>query len=123
MLVEIAEVIDVNDVAQMEGFTGGDFSVEDIVKNVNEQRWKALSLKSFNGDKIGIIVYTIKNMTAFIFATTGKNITTKQHWDEVRSFLKNKGAIKIEAAMRDSTLRLWKRLGFRKKYNIAEVYL
>lgn len=101
---------------------GGDFSVEDIVERVNSKRWKAFYIVN-DKERIGIIVYIVRNAVAYIFASTGKNITTEQHWIKVKEFFKAEGATKIEAAMRDSTLRLWQRLGFSKKYNIAEVFL
>lgn len=122
MSVEKTEEISKEVVANMQGFTGGDFSVEDIVHRVNNKQWKAFYIVN-DKERIGIIVYIVRNAVAYIFAATGKHITTEQHWVEVKEFFRNEGATKIEAAMRDSTLRLWQRLGFSKKYNVAEVFI
>lgn len=117
------DIIDIKDVKQMQGFTGGDFSVEDIVDRVNKGQWQAVYITNEKEEKLGTIVFLVVKNRAFIFATTGQNITTQQNWKDVKDFFKSLGATKIEAAMRDSALRLWKRLGFSKKYNIAEVFL
>lgn len=122
MIVKTDRIV-IEDVKQMQGFTGGDFSVEDIVDRVNKGQWQAAYITNEKKEKLGTIVFLVVNCRAFIFATTGKNITTQQNWKDVKNFFKSLGAAKIEAAMRDSTLRLLKRFGFSKKYNIVEIFL
>ena len=124
MLVKPTTSITYSDVAAMDGHTGGDYSVEQLVEWVNDGAMKAIYVIDNNGVIVGCLVYNIlPTNKAFIFAAVGKHITTKDNWRQFIEILRNDGVIGVEAAMRDSVLRLWNRLGFVKKYNIAEVSL
>lgn len=78
-----------------------------------------------NNSVIGVIVFNTQivagKKTAFIVVTAGKHITNNVIWQKLKVLLKSLGYVYIEAAMRDSTLRLWSKLGFEKKYNMAGV--
>jgi hypothetical protein len=123
MSLKRVDEITAEEVSSIASHTGGDFTVEDVVENVKRGIWKALRV--YDGDvQTGAVIYNVfPNKMAFIFVIVGKLITTEDNWKELQTILKEDGAIKIEAAMRDSTLRLWSRIGFTKKYNVAEVYL
>jgi hypothetical protein len=123
MSLKRVDEITAEEVSSIASHTGGDFTVEDVVENVKRGIWKALRV--YDGDvQTGAVIYNVfPNKIAFIFVIVGKLITTEDNWKELQTILKEDGAIKIEAAMRDSTLRLWSRIGFTKKYNVAEVYL
>jgi hypothetical protein len=101
-----------------------DFTTQDIKEGLASKTYNLIVFKD-EEKLIGVIVFmsqTIaKKKSAFILIASGKNITTDLHWSELVTLFKKLGYKYVEAAMRDSTLRLWSSLGFKKKYNIAGV--
>lgn len=102
----------------------GEFTTQEIKERLDSKRYSLIVFKD-KQKLIGVIVFTTqiiaKKKSAFILIASGKNITTDLHWSELVTLFKKFGYVYVEAAMRDSTLRLWSSLGFEKKYNIAGV--
>jgi uncharacterized DUF497 family protein len=123
MLVKEIYSITKEDIMAIDKYTYGDFSVEDIVKNVNEKKWKAVGVFD-DGMMVGSVVFMLaKNRKCYIFSAAGKHITSKDNWNQFITYLKEQGIKTVSAGMRDSTLRLWRQFGFEKKYSVAEVDL
>lgn len=101
-----------------------EFSTADIKDKLFCGEYNLILIKD-STDIIGVIVFNTQivagKKTAFIVVTSGRHITTISIWNELKTLLNNLGYVYIEAAMRDSTLRLWSKLGFEKKYNMAGV--
>lgn len=101
-----------------------EFSTAEIKDKLLCGEYNLLVIKN-NTNIIGVIVFNTQivagKKTAFIVVTAGRHITTPTIWSELKMLLNNLGYVYIEAAMRDSTLRLWSKLGFEKKYNMAGV--
>jgi hypothetical protein len=55
---------------------------------------------------------------AFLAALGGNGITTAENWKQLKEMLKIEGATTVEAAVRPSVARLWRRLGFEIKHQV-----
>lgn len=60
---------------------------------------------------------------AFVVAIGGRGVFDLHAWGRFCDLLRRAGATKVAGAMRDSMLRLTRRVGVRKKYSIGEVDL
>lgn len=101
-----------------------EFSTAEIKDKLLCGEYNLLVIKD-NTNIIGVIVFNTQivagKKTAFFVIGAGRNISTSAVWNDIKMLLNNLGYEYIEAAMRDSTLRLWSKLGFEKKYNMAGV--
>lgn len=61
--------------------------------------------------------------TAFISALAGSGVTDDGAFAQLKLLFAQQGCTHIEAAMRDSTFRLWRGLGFEEKYRIVGMKL
>ena len=61
--------------------------------------------------------------TAFIMAIGGKLLTNKDTWQQFTELLRQRGATRVEGAVRESIAKLAKRYGFTEKYRIVGVSL
>lgn len=102
------------------------FSLEQIKTEIFMSRWALLVAKQ--GDVIiGAMAMQYQNRmnqrVAFIFAVGGRGIATPETWGQLAKLFKNNGATATEGSMRPSAYRLWKRLGFTAKYQVAGMTL
>ena len=65
----------------------------------------------------------MNHRVAFILATGGKGIANKETWAQLKRIFVENGATTVEASMRPSAYRLWRKLGFQSKYQVAGVTL
>lgn len=76
---------------------------------------------------IGAIAVTFQNQrnarVAFVLAIGGTWIARPEGYEQFKLLLKQAGATRIAGVGRDSIVRLWERLGFKKKYTLFEVVL
>ena len=76
---------------------------------------------------IGAVAYVMHNRrnarVAYISALGGRGVTTKENWKQLQEMFKFEGATTIEAAVRPSVARLWRRLGFELKHHVIGVSL
>lgn len=102
-----------------------ELDIDDILQNLKDGNLNLAIIKNEDEVIIGAMIIQSfirnKQRIGFILAAGGKQITTTKHWESFKSYMKSLGFSYIEGAMRDSTLRLWSRLGFKKKYSIAGV--
>lgn len=63
------------------------------------------------------------NRIAFVTLIGGKLITTPELFSQLSDILRANGATCIEGAVRDSLVRLWSRIGARKKANLIQFKL
>jgi len=108
--------------ADVEPHMHEEMSLSQMKLRINMGDW-ALIVFTKGDEIIGAIGMFYQNRpnhrVAFIVALGGKNITTEENWVQLKEIFKKDGATAIEAAMRNSTFRLWERLGFTEKYRIA----
>jgi len=60
---------------------------------------------------------------AFVIAIGGRDVFDQDAWDQFCELLRRNGATKVAGSMRDSMVRLTRRVGMKKKYTIAEADL
>jgi hypothetical protein len=105
-------------------YVHGEFTTQEVKDRLLANEYNLMVIKN-DGVIIGAIVFSTHviagKKTAFFVVGAGKNISTSDVWQDVITVLGSLGYSYIEAAMRDSTLRLWSKLGFEKKYNMAGV--
>jgi len=105
-------------------YVHGEFTTQDIRDRLLFNEYNLMVIKN-DGVVIGVIIFSTQivagKKTAFIVVTAGRNITTNDTWRDVKMLFSALDYTYIEAGMRDSTLRLWSKLGFRKKYNMVGV--
>ena len=63
------------------------------------------------------------NRIAFVTAIGGKLVTTPELFSQLGDILRANGATCVEGAVRDSLVRLWSRIGARKKSNLIQIKL
>lgn len=101
--------------------SGGEWTLDQAKSDILTGRWGLIVV--VDESIVGAIAYTYQNRrnsrTAFISALAGRAITTDDNWVQLKAIFAADGATEVEAAMRPSTLRLWSRLGFKDKYQIA----
>jgi hypothetical protein len=105
-------------------YVHGEFTTQDVKDKLLDNEYNLIVISN-DDNIIGAIVFSThfvanKN-TAFIIITAGRHITNDDAWQKLKTLFSNLGYEYIEAGMRDSTMRLWSKLGFKKKYNIVGV--
>jgi hypothetical protein len=105
-------------------YVHGEFTTQDVRDRLLANEYNLMVIKN-DSTIIGVIIFSTQivagKKTAFIIVTAGRHITTSGIWQDVKTLFSSLGFVYIEAGMRDSTLRLWSKLGFKKKYNMAGV--
>ena len=101
----------------------GDFSSEHAKVYLTTNQWVLIGV--FDGIELkGAMTVSFSNLpndrVAFITAIGGKNITSKDTFEQFRAILKALGATKIQGSVRQSVARLWRRLGFHERSIIVE---
>lgn len=113
-------------IQDVEPHAGGEWVTSQIKADVIAGRL-LLAVFADGEEIVGAVVFTYQNnrnaRTAFIMALAGSGLTTPENWEQLKAIFKSGGATEVAAAMRPATLRLWSRLGFTPKYEIAGVTL
>ena len=108
-------------------YGGGDYSSEHVKVYLTSGQWVLIVAVDEQNVIHGAMTITFNNYpnhrVAFITATGGKGIITKNSLQQLREILKSFGATKIRAAVRPSMERLLHRVGFYKRYTIAETQI
>lgn len=112
--------------AAVEPHNKGEYTLDQIRMKLGVGDWWLITFTE--GDTIiGALSMVYQNRAnarvAFITALGGEGVTTDDNWEQLTTIFKQHGATTVEAGMRQSTLRLWSRLGFEEKYLIAEAKL
>jgi len=108
--------------AAVEPHNKGEYTLSQIKMKLGVGDWWLITVTE--GDSIvGALAMVYQNRAndrvAFITGLAGAGMTTDDNWAQLVAICKKDGATMIEAAMRQSTYRLWSRLGFEEKYLIA----
>jgi|TARA_R110000782_G_scaffold19349_4_gene52898 hypothetical protein len=105
-------------------YVHNDFTTQDVREKLLSNEYNLILFKD-KEQVIGVVVFSTEviahKKSAFIVVIAGKHITNDKMWVDLKTLFSSLGYVYIEAAMRDSTLRLWSKLGFKKKYNMAGV--
>ena len=105
-------------------YAHGEFTTQDVRNGLLVNEYNLMVIKN-DGVIIGAVIFRTciiaDKKTAFFIALAGKNISTSSVWQDITTLLKSLGYTYVEAGMRDSMLRLWSKMGFEKKYNMAGV--
>jgi hypothetical protein len=103
-----------------------DFTLDQMKVYLTNGQW--LTLGIFDGDVLkGVITISFTNMpndrVAWVTAIGGKNITNLDTFSQLKAILKAHGATKIQAGVRESVARLWRRLNFKQRQILVEFKL
>jgi hypothetical protein len=114
-------------IVESQQYGGGDYSSEHVKVYLISGQWVLIVAVDEQNVIHGAMTITFNNYpnhrVAFITATGGKGIITKNSLQQLREILKSFGATKIRAAVRPSMERLLYRVGFFKRYTIAETQI
>lgn len=114
-------------IVESQQYGGGDYSSEHVKVYLTSGQWVLIVAVDEQNVIHGAMTITFNNYpnhrVAFITATGGKGIITKNSLQQLREILKSFGATKIRAAVRPSMERLLHRVGFFKRYTIAETQI
>ena len=114
-------------IVESQQYGGGDYSSEHVKVYLTNGQWVLIVAVDEQNVIHGAMTITFNNYpnhrVAFITATGGKGIITKNSLQQLREILKSFGATKIRAAVRPSMERLLHRVGFYKRYTIAETQI
>ena len=101
----------------------GDFTTEQIKVYVTSGQWMLVVAVDDAGDVCGGMTINFFNRpddrVAFVTATGGKLIISPETFDQLKAIAKTFGATCVEAAGRESMVRLLSRCGFEEKYRIV----
>jgi hypothetical protein len=114
-------------IVESQQYGGGDYSSEHVKVYLTSGQWVLIVAVDEQNVIHGAMTITFNNYpnhrVAFITATGGKGIITKNSLQQLREILKSFGATRIRAAVRPSMERLLHRVGFFKRYTIAETQI
>lgn len=107
-------------------YAHGDITLDQLRSDLSTNRMSLY--KWLHGGRVtgaAAVVFQNKHnaRVAFVVAIGGKDIFKQDAWDQFCELLRRNGATKVAGAMRDSMIRLTSRVGFKKKYTIAEADL
>jgi len=114
-------------IAESQKYGGGDYNTEHVKVYLTTGQW--ILIVAVDEDNVihGAMTITFNNYpdhrVAFITATGGKGIITKDTLIQLKEIVRHFGATKVRAAVRPSMERLLYRVGFFKRYTIAETQL
>lgn len=108
-------------------YAGGDYTVEDARVLVCLGQWSLIVAMDDENVIHGAATVQYFNRphdrVAFVTATGGRGITLKDHAAQLYDIFRANGATTVEAAARDSAVRLWKKMGLEPKYSIISASL
>lgn len=105
----------------------GEFTLDEVKFHVTQGSWVLYVVVDEKEEIHGALTVQYFNRTdnrvAFITNIGGKLLTDKANFSQLSDILRNNGATCIEASVRDPLVRLWSRIGARKKYNTIQFEL
>ena len=103
------------------------YNIEHIRQYVTSGQWLLFVAVNDQGNIQGCATVSFINYplhrVAFITATGGKFIATKEVFAQLKRILKELGATKIQGYGRDSIVRLWRRFEFEPRNTLVEVLI
>jgi hypothetical protein len=114
-------------IAESQKHGGGDYNTEHVKVYLTTGQWILIVAVDENNVIHGAMTITFNNYpnhrVAFITATGGRGIITRDTLKQLKEILKDLGATRIRSAVRPSMERLLYRVGFFKRYTIAETQI
>jgi len=108
-------------------WSDGEFSIEEVKTYLVQGMWSLYVAVDDDKNVMGATTVQYFNRTdnrvAFITNIGGKLLANKQLFSQLSEILKSNGATCVEGAARDSLVRLWSRIGARKKSNLVQIKL
>ena len=106
-------------------YAHGDITIDQLKADIGQGR---ATLCAFVDEKpIGAAAIVFQNRrnsrVAFVLAIGGRGLLAPWCVEQFMALLKKEGATRVEGVGRDSIVRLWQRLGFRKKHTVFELAL
>ena len=110
-------------IAKAEKHGGGDYNMDQIRMYLNLGLWW-LVVVTKDGQLVGAVTGTFmsypNDRVAFITATGGEELCNDDALAQLKEILKAQGATKVQAACRDSMVRLLQKIGFKPRYMVVE---
>ena len=100
-----------------------EYTVEQIKGFLTSGNWiliGVISDKKVQGVVVITVIHYPNESIAFVTAISGKLITSKDTFEQLKNICKSYGASKIQGYARDSVARLWHRLGFNNRAILVE---
>lgn len=105
----------------------GEFTVDEVKARLVQGAWSLVVAVDENSAVHGVATIAYFNRTdhrvAFVTNFGGKFMSNPDIFSQFASILVSRGATCMEGAVRDSMLRLWARLGARKKSTNIQIIL
>ena len=100
-----------------------DYNLEHVKVFVADGTWTLVVALDEEGVMHGAATVQFYNRpndrVAFVITTGGRMIVNQETYDQFAALLKAFGATYVECAARESTIRLYERVGFKEKYRVA----
>jgi len=100
-----------------------DYNLEHVKVFVADGTWTLVVALDEEGVMQGAATVQFYNRpndrVAFVITTGGRMIVNQETYDQFAALLKAFGATYVECAARESTIRLYERVGFKEKYRVA----
>ena len=110
-------------IAKAEKHSGGDYNMDQIRMYLNLGMWW-LVVVTKEDEIIGAVTGTFmsgpNDRIAFITSTGGVEMCNEESFGQLKQILKAQGATKIQAACRESMVRLLQKIDFKPRYMIVQ---
>lgn len=110
-------------IAKAEKHGGGDYNMDQIRMYLNMNIWWLVVVTKEDrlvGAVTGTFMSYPNDRVAFITTTGGEDLCNEEAMGQLRAILKSQGATKIQAACRESMVRLLQKIGFSPRYMVVE---
>lgn len=110
-------------IAKAEKHGGGDYNMDQIRMYLNMGMWWLVVVtkdEKLVGAVTGTFMSYPNDRVAFITTTGGEELCNDEALAQLKQILKAQGATKIQAACRESMVRLLQKIGFSPRYMVVE---
>ena len=110
-------------IAKAEKHGGGDYNMDQIRMYLNLGMWWLVVVtkeEQIVGAVTGNFMSYPNDRVAFITTMGGEEMCNDDALNQLRQILKSQGATKIQAACRESMVRLVQKIGFVSRYTVVE---
>jgi hypothetical protein len=110
-------------IAKAEKHGGGDYNMDQIRMYLNMGMWWLVVVtkgEELVGAVTGTFISYPNDRVAFITTTGGEELCNDDALAQLKQILKAQGATKIQAACRESMVRLLQKIGFSPRYVVVE---
>lgn len=110
-------------IAKAEKHGGGDYNMDQIKMYLNMGMWWLVVVtkdEKLVGAVTGTFMSYPNDRVAFITTTGGEELCNDEALAQLKQILRAQGATKIQAACRESMVRLLQKIGFSPRYMVVE---